>query len=378
MGRVALKERRNSQSHRANHIETVARRSTGLKKVTIRDIAKAAGVAPSTVSRAFNSTERLSSDTTRRIYEIAERMGYVLPNADADSAQDRPVASLRRLVGIVVTDLTDPYCAAVTHAVEHECFGHGFSLVVSESRDSLAWERMALDTLLRQCDGVMMLAPRMGGPELREAAGDHPLVLANRNVKGVSNIVVDLSGGVGQAVNLFAVRGYERITYLAGPSQLGDDAARWRQLESSCEEQGLELRRLWPGEPTFEGGRDYVDKYLEDPTGAVIAYNDQMALGFMAALRERGFTIPDDCSVIGFNDDLAARTSMPPLTSVRMSADELGAGLARLLLHRLERPQENGEAASYAAVTSSLVLRGSVGKATNAIRGAGSSAANQS
>ena len=339
-----------------------------MKKVTIRDIAKAAGVAPSTVSRAFNSTERLSSDTTRRIFEIAERMGYALPNAADGPAAGRPAPSLRRLVGIVVADLTDAYCAAVTHAVEHECFGHGFSLIVSESRDSLAWERMALDTLLRQCDGVMMLAPRMGGPELREAAESHPIVLANRNVKGISNIIVDLSGGVGQAVNLFAVRGYERITYLAGPTQLGDDAARLRQLETSCEEQGIELRRLWPGEPTFEGGRDYADKYLEDPTGAVIAYNDPMALGFMAALRERGLTIPGDCSVIGFNDDMAARTSMPPLTSVRMSADELGAGMARLLLRRLERPEESGEAASYATVPSSLVLRGSVGAAPKEYR----------
>lgn len=334
-----------------------------MKKVTIRDIAKAAGVAPSTVSRAFNSTERLSSDTTRRIFEIAERMGYVLPNGAEGVATAKPDPGLRRLVGIVVADLTDSYCAAVTHAVEHECFGHGFSLIVSESRDSLAWERMALDALLRQCDGVMMLNPRMGGPELREVSDSHAIVLANRNVKGVSNIGVDLSRGIGQAMNLFAVRGYERVTYLAGPTQLRDDAMRMRELEASCEEQGLELRRLWPAESTFEGGRAYADKYLEDPTDAVIAYNDQMALGFMTALRERGLEVPRDCSVIGFNDDAVARISTPPLTSVRMSADELGSGLARLLLRRLERPEESGGAASYATVPSSLVLRGSVGHA---------------
>ena len=334
-----------------------------MKKVTIRDIAKAAGVAPSTVSRAFKSTERLSSDTTRRIFEIAERMGYELPSAssDADGAP-RPTHALRRLAGIVVGDLTDPYCAAVVHAAEHECFGHGFSLVVGESRDSLAWERLAFDTLAAQCDGVMMLAPRMAGPDIREAAERQAVVLANRNVKGVSNIVVDLSGGVGQAMNLFAMRGYRRVSYLSGPSQLADDAARVKELEAACEEQGLELRHMWPGEPTFEGGASFVDKYLADPTGAVIAYNDDMALGFSAALRSHGMRLPEDCSVIGFGDSLAARSGVPPLTTVRMGAEELGTGLARLLLRKLERPEETAEA-SYATVASSLVVRGSVGTA---------------
>lgn len=329
-----------------------------MKKVTIRDVAKAAGVAPSTVSRALSATERVSSETTRRIFEIAERLGYQMPG----EAAAIPSPELRRLVGIVVPDLTDSYCAAVVHAVEHECFGHGFSLVVAESRGSASWERMALDGVLRNCDGALLFAPRMQNAQIRDYAERIPLVVLGRQVRGVGNAVVDLTTGIGQAVSLFAVRGYERVAYLAGPDFAKDAGARFKALESACDEHELAVRHLWPGEPTFEGGRAFVGKYLEDPTGAVIAYNDMMALGFMAGMRERGYEAPRDYAIIGFNDDVSARAATPALASVRMSCDALGSSAARLLLRRLEGVDGEGSLRdAYVTVPSSLVARGSVG-----------------
>ncbi|OZG63403.1 transcriptional regulator, LacI family [Bifidobacterium lemurum] len=331
-----------------------------MKKVTIRDVAKAAGVAPSTVSRALSATERVSSETTRRIFEIAERLGYQMPGDETAA----PSPALRRLLGIVVPDLTDSYCAAVTHAVEHECFGHGFSLVVAESRGSVSWERMALDGVLRNCDGALLFSPRMQNAQIREYADRLPLVVMGRQVRGVGCAVVDLTTGIGQAASLFAVRGYGRVTYLAGPGFAKDAAYRLKALESACDEHELAVRHLWPGEPTFEGGRAFVGKYLEDPTGAVIAYNDVMALGFMAGMRERGHEAPRDYAIIGFNDDVSARAATPALTSVRMPADALGSSAARLLMRRLEGTGDDESLRdAYVTVPSSLVLRGSVGTA---------------
>lgn len=330
-----------------------------MKKVTIRDVAKAAGVSPSTVSRALSATDRVSSETTRRIIGVAERLGYKLPSADDQPAATQPDSS-SHLVGIVVPDVTDQYAAAIVHSVENECFGHGYGLVIAESRDSVAWERMVLDKTMSLVDGVIMVSPKMSNPMLRDYAEDHPLVVTNRNVRNVTSIVVDISTGIGQAADLFAVRGRTRVTYLSGPNSVWSSGARFRELQSACERKGLEAVQLWPGEPTFEGGAAYVDKYLEDPTGAVMTFNDAMALGFMARMRERGFECPRDYLIVGFNDDVTAQTSTPPLSSIRMSANALGVNATRLLLRRMAGGVTE-DFASYAAVPSSLAVRDSLG-----------------
>lgn len=330
-----------------------------MKKVTIRDVAKAAGVSPSTVSRALSTTDRVSSETTRRIIGVAERLGYRLPTVEEPTAAVQTESS-SHLIGIVVPDVTDQYAAAIVHSVENECFGHGYGLVIAESRDSVAWERMVLEKTMSLVDGVIMVAPRMANPMLRDYADAHPLVVTNRNVRNVTSIVVDISTGIGQAADLFAVRGRTRVTYLSGPNSVWASGARLRELQTACERKGLDVVQLWPGEPTFEGGAAYVDKYLEDPTGAVLAYNDAMALGFMARMRERGFECPRDYLIVGFNDDVTAQTSTPPLSSIRMSANALGVNATRLLLRRMAGGVTE-DFASYAAVPSSLAVRDSLG-----------------
>ncbi|MCI1984501.1 MAG: LacI family transcriptional regulator [Bifidobacteriaceae bacterium] len=318
-------------------------------KVTIRDVARVADVSPSTVSRAFSRPDRVSAETTKRIFKVADELGY-----HSDPVETRPSLRRKGLVAIIVPDIANQFFSDIIRSVQRECFNRGVGLIVSESRESASWERMAFDKVVPNADGVILASSRMPDAMIRKCAQARPLVVVNRVVRGVPSIVIDVQTGVKQAIDHLGAAGYKELTYLDGPANSWSVGMRWKAIHAECEAHGIEVQRFWPGLPTFEGGYAFVEKYLRHPTGAVIAHNDMMAIGFIAGMRKRGFESPRDYSIIGFDDDIVGRISEPSISSIHMSLPKLGSQAERLLMQSIER---TGEPPLLSMIPSSLIAR---------------------
>lgn len=299
-------------------------------KVTIRDVAKVAGVSPSTVSRAFARPDRVSAATAKRIFAVADQLGY-----HSTPVETMPTRGLKGMIAIIVPDIANQFMSDMIRGVQHEAASHGVAMIVSESRESASWERTTFDRIVPYVDGVILASSRMPDAMIRKCAQTRPVVVANREVRGVDNVTCDLSQGVTQLVDHIVARGYTRVTYLDGPASSWSAGVRWNAMSRQLAAHGITARRIWPGSPTFEGGFAQAAKYLEDPTGMVVTHNDLMALGFIAAMRRQGYECPRDFGVAGFDNDAVGQIYSPSLTSVRMSQSLLAQRAARLLLGRI-------------------------------------------
>lgn len=323
-------------------------------RVTIREVAEKAGVSPSTVSRAFARPDRVSAATTRRIFVAADALGYYTELVDTV-----PSRTLRGMVAIIVPDIANQFFSDIIRSVQHECNEAGFALIVAESEESATRERAAFNKIAAYVDGVILTSSRMPEAMIRKCAQTRPIVVVNRTVRGVPSVAINITIGIRQAVDLLVSMGFERVTYLDGPSSSWSVGVRWNHTSEEFRKRGVTVRRIWPGSPTFVGGYAMVGRYLKDPTGAVIAHNDLMALGFMAAMRRHGRRCPEDYVIIGFDNDTMAQVSEPPLSSVGNSPPKLGKTAATLLLERLNGRTDMGQSIM---VPSYLIVRESVGK----------------
>ncbi|OZG67489.1 LacI family DNA-binding transcriptional regulator [Bifidobacterium eulemuris] len=318
-------------------------------KVTIRDVAREAGVSPSTVSRAFARPDRVSAATATIIFDAANRLGY-----HSEPVQTVPLRGIRGVIAVIVPDIANQFLSDVIRAVQHECDTHDYALIVAESRESASMERTAFDRIAPLVDGAILTSSRMPDAMIRKCAQTRPIVSANRIVRGVDSVVIDINDGVEQLADHIQRMGFDRVTYLDGPATSWSVGFRWHTVSQACAARGIAARRLWPGAPTVEGGFAFAGKYLDDPTGMVVAHNDLMAVGFMAAMRRQGRHCPQDYSIAGFDNDLIGQISQPTLTTVRQSPALMGTRAARILFDRLkgERPAQD-----ITTVPTSLIIR---------------------
>lgn len=327
------------------------------RKATIRDVAALVGVSPSTVSRAFSLPDRVNSATAKRIFEAARTIGY-----HDERIESRSSGRATKLAGIIVPDIANQFFSNIIRNVERELQREGISLMVAESQESARAERAVFDRLAPYADGVILASSRMPDAMIRKCAQTRPLIVVNRNVLGVSGVVIDATGGIRAMLRYLAERGHRRIVYLDGPASSWSAGVRWKTLKAECAHLGIVVRRLWPGVPTFDGGAAMAERFLEAPASAVIAHNDLMAAGFMTAMRARGYACPQDYSILGFDDGMVARICDPAITSINVSTPELGRYAARMLLRRLSGQSD----CESVAVPSSLTVRESVAGVSDA------------
>jgi DNA-binding LacI/PurR family transcriptional regulator len=322
---------------------------SSVDKSTIRDVAKLANVSPSTVSRAFARPDRVSAKTTKKIFEAADALGY-----HSEAVETRPSRHRKGLIAIIVPDIANQFFSDIIRSVQRECFSKDVGLIVSESRESASLERMAFDKIVGNSDGVILVSSRMPDSMIRKCAQARPLVVINRVVRGVPSVAVDVQSGVQQAIEQLGLTKAKEITYLDGPANSWSVGVRWKAIQAECKLRDIAVQRFWPGIPTFEGGYIFVEKYLHHPTGAVIAHNDMMAVGFVAGMRKRGFECPRDYSIIGFDDDVVGRMSEPSISSIHMSLPKVGAYAEHLLNSIIEG---NGKPNLVSLIPSSLIVR---------------------
>lgn len=331
--------------------------------MSIREVAKMAMVSTATVSRTINNAASVDPKTAARVWKAIEELRYY-PNLQARSL----VSGRSRILGLIVSDITNPFFPELVKGFEDVAVQRGYEIIVSStnydpSRMALAVRRM----LERKVEGVGIMTSEME-PSLTDqlARRKVPTVFLDvGSVHGlISNIQVDYASGINQAVEHLLGLGHRRIGFISGPLSL--KSARIRRsafLECLTRTGILEDEELvTEGDHTIDGGLEAMTRLLQlpNPPTAVLASNDLTAMGAMSAVRRRGGSVPNDVSVIGFDDIRFAEFTDPPLTTVRLSRRELGETAFQALINHIQ--PENGETATHGAqysIVPLLVVRNS-------------------
>lgn len=329
------------------------------ERATIYDIARIAGVNPSTVSRALNKPGRVSQRTEERIRAAAAELNFTVN----PMARALPTGRTET-VGLIVADITNPMFFELVRGVERTATENGYTLLLAESAESEENELRAAERLMRVADGVLLVTSRLDDASIVRLSSIKPLVLVNREVEGVSGIVPDVDYGIAEAIRHLSYLGHRSILYAAGPSRSWMSTRRWESIRQRCEWAHLEVRELDVGvPPTLDGGRHIARDVRASGATAVIAYNDLMAIGLMQELSEAGIRVPEEFSIVGFDNIFGSDFTTPPLTTIMSPLHDAGSlALRRLLSEVLGR--DDTDAAGDLRTT--LVIRGSTGRAPTA------------
>jgi DNA-binding LacI/PurR family transcriptional regulator len=319
---------------------------------TIYDVAKAAGVATSTVSRALSQPGRVNFETAEHVRRVAEELGY-----HSTRIQRQP-ARRTSLLAVLVADITNPVYFGMIRGAERTAAHAGYSMLVMETQESEPTEREALARVQPIADGIMLTSSRMSDGAIREVAKRGPLVVLNRTVGQVPSVTSDNVRAVKRATEHLAETGVSAITYLAGPEASWSNGMRWQGLREAGLDLNLRVRRVGPVEPTMRGGAAAAQEWLQHRTPGVIAYNDLVAIGFMRAVTAAGVDVPEDVRVVGFDNIVDAQLVQPGLTTIASPLVSLGSAAVNHLLKSSRRLPEDLEPMLLPA---RLVVRGSTG-----------------
>jgi DNA-binding LacI/PurR family transcriptional regulator len=326
--------------------------------VTIKDIARAAGVSHTTVSRALHNHPALAPETVRRIQAIAADLGY-MPSAVARGLKNQR----SRALGVILSYLDDPYFSQVLEGVEDVLQAQGYSLFVAASRQDAARERAIVQAMLeRRVDGVILCAPPLL-PEHDRRFHEYGLPLTVINNQDAEDyqyaIYHDDRYGAAQVARHLLALGHRWVGYLGNATAGRTDQDRLGAFVTEMQGAGLQPAEGYihhePGGRPEDGYRaaQHFLRLAELPT-AIMCFNDLLAFGLLRGLQEVGLAVPQSCSLTGFDDVPVAAYAQPPLTTFAQPRYELGAEAARLMLSLLALPQDGQQAAAPRA----KVLRG--------------------
>ena len=319
---------------------------------TIYDVARACGVAPSTVSRAFSRPGRVNAETAARIRATAEAMGY-----RANPLARALPTGRTALLALVVSDVTNPFFFDIIRGAQSAASEAGYTLLVADVHESAEAEREALDRALPLVEGAVLATSRMSDSAIRVMAKQRPTVVLNRVLTEVPSVVTDNARGMRRAVEHLGELGHHSITYVAGPEASWADGMRWRSLREAAYELELRARRIGPFAPTVGGGVEAAEVLAAAPTTAVVCYNDLLAIGLMRRLTALGARIPAELSVIGVDNIFGSDFCTPPLTTVAAPLRALGSHAVRALLREIGRTTP--QAVRPTLLPAQLVVRGS-------------------
>jgi LacI family transcriptional regulator len=333
--------------------------------VTLRDVAEKAGVHPSTASRALNARSRtlVNDQTVVRVLEAARVLGY-RPNALARGLKTNQTFT----VGMLLPDLTNPLFPPIVRGVEDTLGATDYTVILGNTDNDKDKERALLDTMLnRRVDALIVASARRSASRLAELGeGGLPVVLVNRSSDNafLPSVSGDDHAGIGLAVRHLASLGHRRIAHVGGPQDLSTGLARYQSVVSWMQSEGLEADpRLIvfserfhqvPGavatNELFERGAEFT---------AVVAANDLLAIGCYDVLAERGVRVPDDVSVVGYNDMPFSDKLNPPLTTVHIPHYMIGVRAAELALELIA---ERDVAGQSLRLTPTLIERASTSR----------------
>ncbi|MFF3573975.1 LacI family DNA-binding transcriptional regulator [Nocardia jiangxiensis] len=324
------------------------------RPVTIYDVADAAGVATSTVSRAFSRPGRVSAETAARVRAAAAELGY-----RTEAAHRAMPSGGTGTIAVVVSNIANPYYFRLIESIQSAAQAAGVTTAVFDAQESGEIERDLLNRLLPIADGVVVSGSRISDRAMRTVAEKMPVVVLNRPVQGLSCLVPDISVGVRATLAHLRQLGHRMITYVGGPAAAWSDGHRWRTILDNGSRLGMKVNRIGPYPPTIAGGRSAARKILHYPPTAVLTFNDLLAMGVIRGLDAAGVGVPGDISVVGVGDIFGADFHAPPLTTVAAPLRAVGAA-AFAELSRLMRGAPPSRNAAF-GLEAQLIIRGSTG-----------------
>ncbi len=323
--------------------------------VTIKDIAKIAGVSHTTVSRALKNHPSISAETTSRIQALAQEMGYT-PNTVAQSLLSRRTST----IGMVVTTIADPFMTMVVDGAEAVARQAGYSLFLGASHNDPSDELDVVETFhRRRVDAIIVTSSRVGSLYATELQKIKiPIVLINNQQDGeyLYSVAVDDIHGAQLAVDHLLSLGHRRIAYLGSMVRPEAHRRRHRGYIASLQQAGIEPdSRLIFSDLTGDDmtlAQQVLDELLAQNATAVFCYTDMVAVGMLIACRERGIAVPEQLSVAGFDDIDIAHFVSPQLTTVHQPRQQLGQLAMQMVLNLL-----NGKSAHNKTLPCKLVVR---------------------
>ncbi|MFI7541874.1 LacI family DNA-binding transcriptional regulator [Actinoplanes sp. NPDC049599] len=322
--------------------------------VTIKDVARAAGVSPATVCRALSNPDLVRAETGARVRRAAAELGYS-PNRAARGLITGRTGNL----GLIVPDLANPFFPGVVKGIQARAREADYAVFLADTDEDPAAEVQLVRTLAKQVDGIVLCSPRMGERELRDVAAQSPLVMLNRRIGRIPSVTFANGDGMRQAVTHLTALGHRRIAYVAGPRASWSNRERIRGLRAVGAAAGVELIEIGPVQPQFDGGVAAADPVLAAGVTAVIAYNDLIALGLLSRFTARGIAVPAEISVLGFDDIPMAGMVHPSLTTVGLPMESCGRAGVDLLIGLLHDPARHATARRELATQ--LMVRASTG-----------------
>jgi LacI family transcriptional regulator len=294
--------------------------------MNIRDVAERAKVSTATVSRVVSGVDVVKPHTVERVRQAIAELGYV-PNSSA-----RMLSMGRsRLLGVVISDITNPFFPDLIHTFNELALQHKYRAVFGNTNYSPVRMEACIQGLLEQkVEGIAIMTSEMS-PHLIRMIADRgiPMIFLDEPVsqKNLSSIVIDYNSGMHQAIDHITSLGHKRIAFIGGPQSLRSAALRQEIFLEALDEKGIALDQdcMTLGNHRVDGGYAAMQKLLlvhPRPT-AVIASNDLSAIGAISAIYEAGLQVPRDISVVGFDDIEISSAYNPPLTTVRLSRSEI-------------------------------------------------------
>ncbi|HEY9290956.1 MAG TPA: LacI family DNA-binding transcriptional regulator [Microlunatus sp.] len=323
---------------------------------TIHDVAAAVGVSPATVSRALSRPQMVAAATVERVRQAADELGY------SPSPQARWLLTGRsNAFTLVLPDITNPFFFDLIRGAQHEAARSGYTQVLVDTEESAEQERSHLVAARNASDGAVLGGSRLPNAALGELAAKFPLVLVNRQARGVPSVVIDTLPALTEAVDLLARLGHRRIAYLGGPETAWFDSRRWQAIQAAADDHGMTCRRLGTHPPTRAAGKAAAEEVAAAQETAVITYNDLQALGLLHGLEELGVSVPAEVSIVGCDDIFGADLTKPALTTVSGAAEQAGELATRALVERLRTGKAPRRLTQV--VPAQLIIRNSTGAA---------------
>ncbi|HCH3497066.1 TPA: substrate-binding domain-containing protein [Vibrio parahaemolyticus] len=329
---------------------------------TMKDIAKLAGVSTSTVSHVINKTRFVSEEISERVNNAAKELNYYAPSALARSLK----VNRTKTIGMLVTTSTNPFFGEVVKGVERSCYHKGYSLILCNTEGDNERMRQSINTLLqKRVDGLILMCSSLEGERIDvfERYPDIPVVVMDWGpMLFTSDKIQDnsLRGGYLAAKYLIDC-GHTEIGCITGPLIKHQAQMRYEGYKRAMNEAALEFNANWIIESDFEceGGYQAFKKMAERGTlpSSIFVSNDMMAMGVINAANELGIKVPDDLSIIGYDDIHIAKFMSPSLTTIHQPKYRLGQAAVETLVRRLD---DKSNEAQVVQLEPTLVVRNSV------------------
>lgn len=330
---------------------------------TIKDVARIAGVSVATVSRVINNSPKASKSSIESVTAAMKSLGY-RPNAAARAL----VSQSSNTIGILVSDVSDPFFGTLVKAVDNVAQENGKQILIGNGYHHADKERQVIELLINnRCDALVIHSKSLSDEELIAFANEVPsLVLINRHIPEIANrcISLDNEKGAYLATEYLIKNGHKNIACIASTHHIEDPEQRIKGYQDALNDNGIELSSgyIERAEPDSEGGEKAMTNLLSkslDMT-AIITYNDNMAAGAISVLEENGIALPDQMSVIGFDDAIIARYVRPRLTTVLYPIQFMAEKATTLALELANGESPKNESLQF---TPTLVRRDSVARA---------------